>query len=297
MSVRTYNPSVRVGNWNEDICLEEDLLKDFLGKKERGELLIQKTHNLLSTILKEVSLSVSTDGFIHFGDTCMLVNPGQENTPPSLHDVSPPRRPTALAVNVDEHTMFNSSQVEGPCAVSASHVLNPCIRNAFVITSLDGSEAGTPLKYGQPFAISSTDGYAGNLKLFSDHARFNLSAKKSREQIVQLVDEISYLTSWKVLAFHPQHRLECEGLPVPANCKITIVHCKTGNALSLPSGHGIKTPFGREFEVSANTVLDSHKAEKDNNHWVIVTGNPSGNTDTHLDRPDPQPSGGAPKAE
>ena len=23
MSVRTYNPSVRVGNWNEDICLEE----------------------------------------------------------------------------------------------------------------------------------------------------------------------------------------------------------------------------------------------------------------------------------
>ena len=26
MSVRTYNPSVRVGNWNEDIALEEVLL-------------------------------------------------------------------------------------------------------------------------------------------------------------------------------------------------------------------------------------------------------------------------------
>ena len=23
---RAYNPQVRVGNWNEDICLEEDLL-------------------------------------------------------------------------------------------------------------------------------------------------------------------------------------------------------------------------------------------------------------------------------
>ena len=23
MSVRSYNPSVRVGNWNEDLCLEE----------------------------------------------------------------------------------------------------------------------------------------------------------------------------------------------------------------------------------------------------------------------------------
>ena len=23
MSVRTYNPSVLIGNWNEDVCLEE----------------------------------------------------------------------------------------------------------------------------------------------------------------------------------------------------------------------------------------------------------------------------------
>lgn len=28
--IRTYNPQVRVGNWNEDICLEEDLLNGTL---------------------------------------------------------------------------------------------------------------------------------------------------------------------------------------------------------------------------------------------------------------------------
>ena len=101
MSVRTYNPSVLIGNWNEDICLEEvrvlevehffaissrsraesnvfnfdrltvfdarfykcftvtlfffqDKLKDFLDKKENGELLIQKASNLLHSILKKV---------------------------------------------------------------------------------------------------------------------------------------------------------------------------------------------------------------------------------------------------
>lgn len=32
----------------------QDQLKDFLEKKERGELMIQKTSNLLKTILKEV---------------------------------------------------------------------------------------------------------------------------------------------------------------------------------------------------------------------------------------------------
>ena len=55
MSARTYNPSVRVGNWIEDICLEEDLLKDFLDKKDKGQLTIQKTHNFLNTVLKKVN--------------------------------------------------------------------------------------------------------------------------------------------------------------------------------------------------------------------------------------------------
>ena len=32
--IRTYNPQVRVGNWNEDVCLEEDLMKgNFFNEK------------------------------------------------------------------------------------------------------------------------------------------------------------------------------------------------------------------------------------------------------------------------
>ncbi|XP_078490845.1 cilia- and flagella-associated protein 161-like isoform X1 [Ciona intestinalis] len=295
MSVRTYNPSVRVGNWNEDICLEEDLLKDFLDKKEKGELLIQKSHNLMHNILKKSELTVTTDGFVHFGDTVMLVNPGQETVPLSLQQIEPPRPATSLSINIDEHKMHTACQVEGPCNVSASRMLNPSARNSFVITSVDGSENGSPLKFGQPFAISTTGGYAGNLKLFSDHARFNLSAKKSRQQVVQLVDEVNYLSTWQVLAYHPQHRLEFEGRPVPANTMLLLHHNKTGEKLIVLDKHTLRTPFGREFEVSAHTVLDTHKAEKDNNHWVFVSGNPSDDVTTHFDRPEPQPSG-APKS-
>ena len=36
----------------------QDLLKDFLDKKDRGELMIQKATSLLKTILKEVSASL-----------------------------------------------------------------------------------------------------------------------------------------------------------------------------------------------------------------------------------------------
>lgn len=36
------------------VVILQDQLKDFLDKKERGELMIQKTSNLLKTVLKEV---------------------------------------------------------------------------------------------------------------------------------------------------------------------------------------------------------------------------------------------------
>ena len=36
----------------------QEQLKDFIEKQEKGELLIQKTHNLLKTILRKVSQAV-----------------------------------------------------------------------------------------------------------------------------------------------------------------------------------------------------------------------------------------------
>lgn len=36
-----------------------------------------------------------------------------------------------------------------------------------------------------------------------------------------------------------------------------------------------RTPFGKEYELTAHTFLDSHKAEQDNNHWLFVTANPT----------------------
>ena len=33
----------------------------------------------------------------------------------------------------------------------------------------------------------------------------------------------------------------------------------------------IRTTFGRESEVVAHTFLNSHKAEKKENHWVVIS--------------------------
>lgn len=36
------------------------------------------------------------------------------------------------------------------------------------------------------------------------------------------------------------------------------------------------TTYGKEYEVTAHTFLDSHKAEQDENHWIMCTSDPAG---------------------
>ncbi|CAL8324821.1 cilia- and flagella-associated protein 161 [Gadus morhua] len=266
-NVRSYCLNVRVGNWNEDMYLAEAELKDFVERKERGQLAAQKSSFLNDSLLQQVDLTVSTDGGLHIGDTVMLVNMGGSS-----------RGCTAVSINADTSSLTNppGPVIQAPCGVSAGQSVQPCTRTAFSITSIDGASSGTPLYYGQSFALRTTSGFAGALCLTSDLQTFQRCAKKSRLQEVSLNMDSSFLSWWKIVHFDPQERLEYEGLPAPANVKVLIVHCKTNQALAVLGDQVLWTAFGREYEVTAHTFLDSHKAENDNNHWLIATSDPGG---------------------
>lgn len=61
-----------------------------------------------------------------------------------------------------------------------------------------------------------------------------------------------------------------------------------GNSLfTVVSSQCFRTLFGKECEVTAHTYLNGHKAEENENHWNIVTGNPSDDINTMFDRPKP----------
>ncbi|KYO21107.1 cilia- and flagella-associated protein 161 [Alligator mississippiensis] len=282
----SYSAGVLVGNWNEDVCLEEGLLKDFLHKRERGELLIQKSRSLKNNLLKKIPLSISKDGFVHFGDTVMLVNPDNnklpmENYPAVCGNLS-------LAVLPDEVAVHTADSLQASCGVSAIKSMNPVGRNTFRILSVEGNSMGEPIRFGQNFGLGATGGFADQmLYLGSDHKSFMRFAKKSYLQQVFLTDELSYLTCWQATFLDPQLRLEYEGFPVPANSKLLITHCHTNRGLAVPRNYWISSYFGKEYEVICHTYLDSHKAEEDKNYWIIVTGNPSDEESTMFDRPKP----------
>lgn len=274
MSVRTYNPSVRVGNWNEDIQLEEDTLKDFLQKRENGELLYQKRTKLEQTIFKKIDLSISRDGLVHFGDKVNIRCPAAlDRTQYFAH--KEPRNECNLAVVPQVNKILYSSKFEGPCSVTGCRDVAPNLRSTFVIKSPDGTPDGEPLRYGQVFYLCTMDNEGGNLYLHSDRVTLHKSSTKSRHQEVSLVCEPSFLTEWKILHIKPKLRMEYEGIPVPANCKIIFHHVKTGQNLSVEEDICIRTSFGtREYEISSHTYLDSHRADMEQNHWQIVMGVP-----------------------
>ncbi|KAM5171358.1 cilia- and flagella-associated protein 161 isoform 1-T2 [Mantella aurantiaca] len=285
MSVRTFSPSVRIGNWDADVSLEEDILKDFLEKREKGELLVQKTSHLKKNILQKADLSISKNGFLHFGDVVMLLNP--ENSQQSLSNPSPVYGNYTLSANPDESALHLKSHLAAPCGISGCSNVKPCARSAFIITSVDGSGYGEPLHYGQNFALRTTDGFMGQLYLTSDQKTFLKSSKKSHLQEVSLTDQPSYETCWQLVYLDPQMRMENEGFPVPANTKVLIVHSKTNRCLAVLRKYILWTLFGKECEVTAHTYLNSHKVEENENHWLIVTGDPSDAINTMFDRPKP----------
>ncbi|XP_009706099.1 PREDICTED: uncharacterized protein C15orf26 homolog [Cariama cristata] len=276
-------PGVRLGNWEEDECLEKDRLRDFMHKRERGELLIQKINKLQDTLLKKIQLSVSKDGFLHFGDTVMLLNPDNKSSVESHPGVC---GSLTLAISLDEIPMYSAKSLHAPCGVGGVKSVDPVGRNTFCILSVDGDAVGEPIRFGQNFGLGTTGGFSDQmLYLASDHKSFTRSAKKSYLQQVFLTDELSHLTCWQASFLDPQLRLEYEGFPVPANSKMIITHCHTNRSLAVPRKFWTRSYFGKEYEVICHTYLDSHKAEEDKNYWEIVTGNPSDEDGTVIDRP------------
>ncbi|XP_030282572.1 cilia- and flagella-associated protein 161 isoform X2 [Sparus aurata] len=268
MAKMAYRASVKIGNWTEDLRLDEDAKKEFLEKKERGELAAQKVDFLKQNMLSPVDLTVTNDGKLHFGDVVILVNMGGEK-----------RGCSAVSINADVNglTKTPSPGLQAPCGISAGRAIQPCTRTAFIITSVDGSPDRSTLHFEQSFALKTTSGFARGLYLTSDRQSFQKCAKKSRLQEVNLEAVSSFLSWWKIVHFDPQERLEYEGQPVPANVKVLIVHCKTNQALAALGDHVLWTTYGKEYEVTAHTFLDSHKVEQNNNHWMLCTSEPAGN--------------------
>ncbi|XP_044914659.1 cilia- and flagella-associated protein 161 isoform X2 [Felis catus] len=179
MAQNLYGPGVRMGNWNEDIYLEEELMKDFLEKRDKGQLLIQRNRRLKENLLRPMQLSVSEDGYVRCGDKVMLVNPAHAEVEAHLFlggDLS-------LGATPDEIKAHLSDELEVPCGLSAAQTRIPVGRNTFTILRADGNATGQVLRYGQDFCLATTGGFEdkmANAKILIYHCGTNRGLAVSR---------------------------------------------------------------------------------------------------------------------
>merc|ERR1712118_325865 len=172
-----YGSTCRIGNWNEDIELEEIRLKDYLKKKEQGNLVVLEKQAKLERSLQPAELSKPDDGLLHFGMTAMVYN----------------------------------HQSEGFLAG------NPCVRNVFTIerSSMDDGFDDDTLHYGQNFRLVLSQLLEFPVYLHSEPISPMSASKYTRRQEVVMYAKANGSTLWRMLHPDVKERFEMEGQEVP----------------------------------------------------------------------------------
>merc|ERR1712212_833124 len=134
-NVNKYKPVTRVGNWNEDMFLADEIKTDFERQKQAGTLRSQHLAQLRTAHLTPVATSPHGDKGVALGDIVML-----KNLSMSL----------SLAVFSDNLTDYVLTAAAGDDAIN---------RNTFKVVPyhLDMNETliGEPLRFNQVFCLQS----------------------------------------------------------------------------------------------------------------------------------------------
>lgn len=212
-----FHHHTRIGNWSEDIELEEIKLKDYLKKKETGTLIVTSKQKQLEESLEPKALSPSPDGCLHFAQKVMLVSHQAKGF---------------LAANPHDTVQKQYDAWALTCGANTT----PCARNVFELERADPNDGfdGDGIHYGQnlrikiaPFSKVGVPAY-----MHSEMVTALAAAKFSRHQEVTALAAPNGETLWQVLYPDTTVRMEMEGEPVAAGSPLVIRHVHTGSFLA-----------------------------------------------------------------
>ncbi|KAG1700222.1 hypothetical protein DVH05_012029 [Phytophthora capsici] len=259
-----YAPSTRIGNWNEDLMLEEARMKEFILRKAQGSLLA--THTLKAAFLNQKApRSFDPEGHLRFNQAVALGHLESD---------------ALLACNIFEETPSIGSHEYLVTAVSSN---TPVSRNTFRLVSPQAWKAamargegfnidavGELLRYDEPFLLMCNEALLTDDKsVLLKPPLFLKSGLKSErsmspityKQRVWLSAEADSGALWICTKadLANTEKLLAAGQQVVAGDRIAVVHKMTGQALLASSGNKQPTEFGVEYEVSAQSVRGAGK--------------------------------------
>jgi hypothetical protein len=107
-------------------CKQQEKLRDYLEKRERGELLVQKTARLYETFLAPSQLSARST-YVAFDQAIQLIACDM----PNIHSTM--NGPLALSVVVNEPHINRCQEIDQHCDVTCAPSPRPMARNTFIV--------------------------------------------------------------------------------------------------------------------------------------------------------------------
>ncbi|KAL3673209.1 hypothetical protein V7S43_000932 [Phytophthora oleae] len=259
-----YAPSTRIGNWNEDLMLEEARMKEFILRKAQGSLLA--THTLKAAFLNQKApRSFDPEGHLRFNQAVALGHLESD---------------ALLACNIFEETPSIGSD---EFLITAVFSNTPVSRNTFRLVSPQAWKAalargegfnvdavGESLQYDEPFLLMCNEALLGDDKSVLLKPPLFL---KSGLKTVRSMSPITYKQRVWVSAeadsgalwicakadLANTEKLLAAGQQVVAGDRVAVVHKMTGHALLASSGNKQPTDFGVELEISTHSVRGTGK--------------------------------------
>jgi hypothetical protein len=222
------------------MVLEDEKLRDFLEKKEKGTLTIQRIRQNLASV--QMVAPETDDRLLHYGQMIRIKNcelrcfvacdPGDaENAEEQLFSASGSRQdePTARNVWILEKAGDDGEFLPLPTSGEDDDVVH--YGDRFTLRTTDA--IGT-----QPFYLAS---------LPVDWSHFS---RVSRKQLVFSTQEKSYKCTWKIDSVGRDSSFDMEGEPVRLGSPVFIKHGSTGSPLAARETQ-VLNDYGSEFELVA----------------------------------------------
>lgn len=267
-----YSLPVRLGFWKDDVALEEEKKFIIAYKRDRGQLLIQKTRRMFDNLLRPCSLASSFQ-YVTYGESYQIK---ATDITRAFDQVDKFNSSLFLSGLVTEQEIDEYQSLTHGCLVTAANCKEPCVRNTFKIVGADWNKDGQQVLYGDDVLLK----VSGN----ADEAPLFIQCENSTTECVgdhwtvRLSQIANIHCRFKFLYWNPQRRYETLGTNFSPNQRVIVQHTASGRNLAIEVNLCLPTFFGPECTVSCHTFRDCHKMETAENFWTIITSTKQPNT-------------------
>eukprot|EP00941_MAST-03F_sp_MAST-3F-sp1_P004212 g4212.t1 len=262
-----YSRGVRVGNWAEDIDYADEKIKDYMARRDRGELASSKEAARDGLLLQKVPHSYSQSGTLRYGDTIVLQSKatGGEVTGNHFREVKWGSGDSYVGVQ---------ARKRGPWPTASGTLV--ITRDEDSVAEGKAADSDT-VCYGDYFYLCSNPSLRVDVRtnmlrppLFLKSTKKSLSSGLGGMQSTCMSVDCTAECRWKVTPVDRQREVMFEGKPVPAGEPVVLVHKAShevlGTSESLQEGAGTALVCNT-FKASGSRSSNAVSAE---NQWLFV---------------------------